>query len=116
MNAESGFSTLLVLVGGIFIIAGLITYIFPPKKINYFYGYRTKSSMKSIERWRFAQRYSSILMAKYGLLIIAISSIGKVFSISEKVDFCIGMVFLLFPAMMLFIQTEKAIKDRFPND
>lgn len=33
--------------GVIFILMGLIMYIFPPKKINGLYGYRTSSSMES---------------------------------------------------------------------
>ena len=37
---------ILFLSGGIFYLVALVLSKFPPKKINYFYGYRTKASMK----------------------------------------------------------------------
>lgn len=40
---------IMLLFGGLFIIH-------PPKKINQFYGYRTSSSMKSKETWKFAHK------------------------------------------------------------
>ena len=43
--------SILFLSGGIFYLVALVLSKFPPKKINYFYGYRTKASMKSQESW-----------------------------------------------------------------
>ena len=43
--------SILFLSGGIFYLAALVLSKFPPKKIYYFYGYRTKASMKSQESW-----------------------------------------------------------------
>ena len=51
--------SILFLSGGIFYLVALVLSKFPPKKINYFYGYRTKASMKSQESWNFAQNYTS---------------------------------------------------------
>ena len=34
-------------------------WIWPPKKINMTYGYRTTRSMKSQSAWDFAQKYSA---------------------------------------------------------
>ena len=116
MNTESWFFTFLILIGGIFTAVGMITYIFPPKKINYIYGYRTNSSMKSQERWRFAQQYSSVLMIKYGILLLGIACLGLFFSISESIDFYIGIALSLFPIVLLFLNTEKAIKTKFPEN
>jgi len=48
-----------ILTGFIFSAAGLIMFKYPPKIINSLYGYRTLISMKSQERWDFAQRYSA---------------------------------------------------------
>jgi hypothetical protein len=55
------------LTGIIFSAAGSITLRFPPKKINSLYGYR--SSMKSIERWNFAQEYFSKEIIKLGVIL-----------------------------------------------
>lgn len=116
MNTQSWFFSFLILVGTIFTVVGLVTYIFPPKKINYIYGYRTNSSMKSYERWRFAQRYSRRLMVIYGIVMMMISCLGLFYSISETVDFYIGISISLFPIILLFIKTEKAIKNKFPDN
>lgn len=43
--------SILFLSGGIFYLVALVLSKFPPKKTNYFYGYRTKASMKSQESW-----------------------------------------------------------------
>lgn len=43
--------SILFLSGGIFYLVALVLSKFSPKKINYFYGYRTKASMKSQESW-----------------------------------------------------------------
>ena len=48
--------SILFLSGGIFYLAALVLSKFPLKKINYFYGYRTKASMKSQESWNFSQK------------------------------------------------------------
>lgn len=37
----------------------LVVQKFPPKKINWYYGYRTDRSMKNEETWKIAQNYSS---------------------------------------------------------
>ncbi len=44
------------LIGAIFIIAGLIMLIFPPKKINSLYGYRTPRSMKKYRQLEFCSK------------------------------------------------------------
>lgn len=113
MNTDSWFFSLLILVGGIFTVTGMITYIFPPKKVNYIYGYRTNRSMKSSERWKFAQNYSRKLMIKYGISMLVISCLGLFVSISERVDFYIGLTLPLLSTVLLFVKTEKALKTKF---
>ncbi|PHS67320.1 MAG: hypothetical protein COB12_04015 [Flavobacterium sp.] len=41
---------------------------FPPKKINHFYGYRTRRSMANQEIWKAANTYSAGLMVKISLI------------------------------------------------
>ena len=115
MNTDSWFFSLLILVGGVFTVAGMITYIFPPKKVNSLYGYRTNRSMKSYKRWKFAQSYSRKLMIKYGISMMVISCLGLFVSISEKVDFYLGLALPLLSTVLLFVKTEEALKDKFSN-
>ena len=48
-----------LLPGIAFLIVGLVLFVFPPRKINNLYGYRTSRSRRDIESWNFAQRYSA---------------------------------------------------------
>jgi len=63
-------SSLLFIIG--FFVVALVFYIFPPKRINIFYGFRTTLSKQSIEHWHFANKLSSILFlicAVFNLLL-----------------------------------------------
>ena len=57
-------------------VVGVVFWMYPPKKINEFYGYRTTRSRKSQEAWDFAQRYSAKLMTALGLVALAVASIA----------------------------------------
>jgi uncharacterized membrane protein len=110
MNLESAFFSLLVLTGMIFTIAAMVTYIFPPKKINYLYGYRTAGSMKSEERWAFAQKFSAILLLKIGLLLVGISLFGLFYSISTTTDTLAAVLILTAAVVLLIWRTESELK------
>jgi len=109
-NLESAFFSMLVLVGGIFTIAGMVMYIFPPKRINYIYGYRTSSSMKSEERWNFAQRFSAIAMIQSGLALVAFSIIGLFYSFSKSTEVIAAVILIILALSYLFIRTENGLK------
>lgn len=47
-------------------IVGIITKMYPPKKINPYYGYRTARSKSSQAAWDFAQKYAGHLMSAWG--------------------------------------------------
>ncbi len=100
----------LFLVGLAFSIAAFITMKFPPKKINGIYGYRTARSMKSQENWDIAQRYSSRLMLKQGLGILAIAGLLNVLPLPEEVAAIISVALLILSVIVLFVQTEKKLK------
>ena len=108
------FSTSL-LCGIIFLIMAVITYYFPPKKINAFYGYRTNSSMRSQERWDFAQRFSTIQMMRSSIALMAVSLLGYFIPVSVEIKASIGMGLLVLMVIYLMVTTEKAIKKKFSN-
>ena len=43
-------------------IIALFFLLFPPKKINHYYGYRTPQAFRNQRAWDFAQRYSARLI------------------------------------------------------
>jgi len=105
-----------VSTGLVFIVMAIITSKYPPKEINSTYGYRTKSSMKSQERWDFAQEYSTELMQKYGIVLVLFGFLGYFTSYSELISSILGIALILILCFTLFYKTERAIKDRFDED
>lgn len=100
----------LFLVGFAFSIAAFVTMKFPPKKINGIYGYRTSRSMKSQRNWDIAQRYSSQLMLKQGLVMLAIGVLLFALSIPDEMSAVISIALLVVSVIVLFVQTEKKLK------
>ena len=99
--------------GPFIILAGVIMLKFPPKNINGVYGYRTRSSMKSQERWDFSQRHSAKEMIKWGVIMTLVSLLGLVLKTSEAVGVVVGIVITLFCTVILIMQTERALKVKF---
>ncbi len=104
-----------LLVGLVFVIASIITHRFPPRKINYLYGYRTGNSMKSQDRWDFAQKYSSRRMHEAGFALIAVSFAGYPLPLSAEVKFWVGILPAMLSCVYIFHKTEKALRQHFPE-
>lgn len=98
------------LCGFIFVIAALFMLKFPPKKINYLYGYRTSTSIKNIQNWRFAQKYSSFRMIEAGVFLILVSFIFPYFNLTETQSVVAGSILLIISVIYILLKTEKAIK------
>lgn len=101
--------------------AGLIFRKTAPKKINFFFGYRTERSMKNKDTWEFAHKYIGNLWLVLGLSLIIPSTVPMLFVIgkSEKLisvlslSVCfLGMVALI---VSIFL-TENALKKAFDKD
>jgi uncharacterized membrane protein len=101
------------LCGVIFILAGWVVYVFPPKKINYLYGYRTSASMKSQERWDFSQRYSAVQMIRIGFIMVSLSFVGKVLPNTEITQLVGGLAITILGAVYIMLSTERELKKRF---
>jgi len=104
-----------LLCGIIFMIAAIVMYVFPPKKINALYGYRTSSSMKSEERWHFAQRFSTLKMAQGSVFLLLSSFLGLLITIEGKLLLVPGILFPLLVVFYILFSTEAALKNKFPN-
>jgi uncharacterized membrane protein len=100
----------LFIVGFVFALTAFITLKFPPKKINSIYGYRTSRSMKNQENWDLAQRFSSQLMLKQGLITLLLALILAVLPIPIEIATLISLLLLLTSVINLFVQTEKRLK------
>ena len=101
---------MLLIVGIVFILAGAIMYVFPPKKINGLYGYRTASSMKNQQKWDFAQTYSAKIMMLTGLIFTLISPSKGLFKTNESIDLAIGMFCMIVGSILMIVVVEKALR------
>jgi uncharacterized membrane protein len=88
------------LTGMILFIAGWLLYKRPPKKINMFYGYRTKRAMSSQKMWDISQSYSGKLMAYVGI-ITTIAGIGV--WLVCPIDIVVFMAVLLLQCASTFV-------------
>jgi uncharacterized membrane protein len=104
------------LTGIIFSVAGSIMLRFPPKKINSLYGYRTPSSMKSIERWNFAQEYSSKEIIKLGVILTTCCLFSFLSPFDNFTNMIIGLSLMVVLVIILFWRVEKAIKTKFEKE
>lgn len=102
-------------VGFVFTAIGAIIYSAQPTEINGFMGYRTSSSMKSQERWDFAQKYSSKVMMACGVLMIVISALGHFIPNNVEYKQQIGLGLIITSAVVMIVLTEIALKRRFKN-
>ena len=99
--------------GLIFILAGVVQFQFPPKKINSLYGYRTSSSMKSQERWDFAQKFSAKELMKLGGFLAASSLLVLITNFNNSISLIIGLCLMISMVIILFFRVESAIKTKF---
>ena len=105
-----------LLAGGIFIITGMVLYLFPPGKINGLYGYRTAASMQSTERWNFAQKYSAKEIIKSGFFLVLISMINLVINVKSEIEFVVSIAIVLVFVFIPIYRTEKAIRKKFATN
>lgn len=101
---------ILSLSGLIFLIAGYIMLKYPPKKINNLYGYRTRQSMESQEKWDVAQLYSSREIIKQGWYAISIAVVGLFLNPNNMLSMFLAVGIILFSIIVLFVKTEKELK------
>ncbi len=91
-----------------FFLIMLLFYLFPPKKINSFYGYRTMASKKSIKHWEVANKVSSkLLLVVAGVMLVE----GIVFSTYFDKNFeKITLMTLVIGLTITFFITERRIR------
>lgn len=100
-------------VGLIFVLAGLVMYLFPPKKINYLYDYRTQRSTESQERWDFAQKFSAKELIKLGMLLSLSSVTALLSNFTHSTNLLVGLFLVIVTCILLFLRVENAFKNNF---
>lgn len=71
------------------------------------------SSMKSQERWDFAQKKSSWEMIKIAIAMVVLSAIPVIIPISENLNIGISLFLVVALTVLMIYRVEKAIKNKF---
>ena len=102
-------------------VVGVVFWMYPPKKINEFYGYRTTRSRKSQEAWDFAQRYSAKLMTIFGLAALVVAAVAHWLrnclclnsNFLMLYDICITLLLPIIVVLPPIVLTELELRKRF---
>ncbi|WP_236974069.1 SdpI family protein [Membranihabitans maritimus] len=116
MNFSQPFFTILIICGTVFLILGWILRNKPPKSINYYFGYRTSSAMKSKDRWDFAQSYSGKLLTNSGGALVVFAIISLFFEIPETAGNIIGTVLTVLVIFIIIFKVERALRNNFNQE
>ncbi|MCX2718708.1 SdpI family protein [Lentiprolixibacter aurantiacus] len=94
---------------------GILWRRFPPKNINYFYGYRTQRSMKNQQTWDFANQIGPDMFIRTGFFLFLISAFAFwFFDIREAIIAnVVAMVFGLTSGVIL---CEGKLAQHFDKD
>lgn len=82
----------------------------PPKKINFWYGYRTRRSMSSDELWQYANSFWPKLVLKLSFLILFFQIALLIFFGFIVSILGTGIIWVLFLFLSIFI-TERKLKE-----
>lgn len=109
--------TILTLTVGIIIfVVGLLFKIVPPKKINSIYGYRTSSSMRNLDTWTVANKFSARLMILGGVSLTVIGLLIVIFPDMGAISTGISVGLLVLFVIVLILATEKHLNKIFDKD
>ena len=110
-----------LLIPVIMALAGLVMWKYCPKKINWWFGYRTALSMKNMDTWRFAHEYCGKLWWKIGLISLIIVALIHLpfYHRSEDAISAVSLIVVVAELATVIIpifSTEKALKKTFNDD
>ncbi len=103
------------------LIFGLILSKRPPKKINSFYGYRTRRSMKNMDTWLFGNQTMGQYWIRYSVLGYILTMVFMIVIMNESEDqmamhsLILTTILLVWMIIPIFI-TEKKLKMTFDEE
>ncbi len=96
-----------LILGVLLVIVFIIFRLFPPKKMNSIYGYRSSKSTQSIENWKFANKYFAIKGLIVGILSIAIGLLSTYLIASYSTG--ITVISTISLLILIFVATERRL-------
>lgn len=102
------------LVGVICMVLGFIFKVFPPRKINGIYGYRTKLSMKNQDTWNEAQKYSANTFVIFGFIYVSLQFVLSY--LIRNISIGYENIIILIGLVIMIILDEVHLKKVFNKD
>ena len=90
--------------------------MFPPKKINWIYGYRTSSSTRNQDTWDTANNYSAKIMIIKGIVLIIIGLLSFLLPDMGRIGTLIGLGLVIASIIILAVKTEKHLDKLFDKE
>lgn len=98
-----------LIVGSVLLAASLLMKLWPPRKINHLYGYRTPLSMKNQINWDIANTYAAELMMWAGISNLFVHAMTY-FLIGGELSLFISLGYYLSFIVISIILVEKRLK------
>lgn len=110
-------------VGLIFLIAGTVQRIYPPRKINKYYGYRMPSATKNQQTWDAANRYSARIIIRTGIVLLVagllFTWLMNVITMPDRIRFALSYLVLLVASMggaiAIILSTEQHLEKNYDD-
>lgn len=97
--------------GLLFMIFAWYYRAFPPKSINFMYGYRTWKSMRNQESWDFGNKMGAKMMFFVGMYTVLAGTVA--YFISPPWSFGISIFFLVVAVFIGIFWCERLLADNF---
>ena len=92
------------------LIIPILLKLYPPKRINSYYGYRTPRSMKSDKNWKLGNQIYSDYFLRFGF-ISAVIQYTLFFLFNESLALWVSTVLWVFSVFFPIYLTEKHLKN-----
>lgn len=102
-------------VNGLMFFISVIFYVFPPKKINSFYGYRTHRTMQNKDIWDFANSLFNKTLLTYASISF-LAALALAYLNPELMNSWFPMAFLFFTLLICIISTENSLNKNFDTE
>jgi len=115
--SKGGFMVLLI--GLAYILNGIVTILFPPRKINIYYGYRSKFARKNQEIWDYANKKFIKVSIKYGTILVVLEAIfislfkTSLFDFGERIiaNIYIAAIMIIVPMIYMEVDLRRRFKE-----
>jgi len=110
-----GLLSYIVSVNGMLVIISLLFHLFPPKKSNSFYGYKTYRTQQNQKIWDDANSYFNKILLKYSIVSFLVA-VALVFVNPNFMNSWFPMGILFFTVLVCIISTEQYLNKYYDKE